>query len=230
MNFPFVSRAFATILVAVAMLSVNVSLAQAHEPKASYTKLNINGWTVYLSSDFARKPRERKIIVEKIRKQTGFIASKVSAKHLKVMRKADIWVEAGDHYRALARHISKTAVYQENVNIDKVKDIEIFGRYARVRQPTLVLHELSHVYHDRKLKWQDSRIERLYKKFKSGMPTAKDRCGRVTKAYGLTNHHEFFATFTEAYFAKTCTYPYDRETIRKSHPAMHELLKKVWGF
>ena len=192
--------------------------------------MNINGWTVYVSSEFSKDVRARNAILKKIKSQTAFIATRLSGKHLKVLRKSDLWVEAGQHYRSLARHhASKGAIYQEGLNIDKFRDVEIFGGFARQRHPSLVLHELAHVYHDRKLSWHDSRIERMYKKFKATMPSAKDRCGRSFKAYALENHHEFFATFTESYFGKTCTYPHNRETIQKRHPEMYAFLTKTWG-
>ena len=217
------------IVVAIAAI-FHPNLARAFEPTAQYSRMNINGWTVYVSSEFSKDVRARNAILKKIKSQTAFIATRLSGKHLKVLRKSDLWVEAGQHYRSLARHhASKGAIYQEGLNIDKFRDVEIFGGFARQRHPSLVLHELAHVYHDRKLSWHDSRIERMYKKFKATMPSAKDRCGRSFKAYALENHHEFFATFTESYFGKTCTYPHNRETIQKRHPEMYAFLTKTWG-
>ena len=222
--------ALALVLATMAVAFALSGPAQAFEPTSSYTKTKINGWTVLISSEFAKKPKERKVILGKIQSQTAVIAKTLSSKHLKTMRKADIWVEAGDHYRALARHhVSKAEIYQEGLNVQKYRDIEVFGRFAQIRHPSLILHELAHVYQDRKLGWYDSRLGRLYDDFEARMPSAKDRCGRTQKAYALKNEHEFFATFTESYFMKTCSYPYDRATIQKRHPKMYAVLKKIWG-
>ena len=205
--------------------------AQAFEPTKSYTRTNINGWTVYISSAFAKEPAKRNAILAKLKSQTAYVANRVSSKHLRVLRKSDIWVEADRHYRSLARyHGSKGEIFQENLNPQKYRDIEVFGNFARVRHPSLVLHELAHVYQDRKLNWYDAKIKRIFAKFEKRFAKAKDRCGVTrTKAYALTHDGEFFATFTEAWFGKTCTYPHDRETIRKSHPEMYAVLAKVWG-
>ena len=218
------------VLIALVASAALSGPASGFEATNQYQKLNINGWTVLVSSHFGKSPRERNVILEKIKKQTTLISKNLSAKHLKVLRKAELWIEDGSHYRVLARHhASKSEIYQEGLNTAKYRDVEIFGRFASIRQPTLVLHELAHVYHDRKLAWNDRKIKRLHAQFEARMPSAKDRCGRPTKAYALKNHNEFFATFTEAYFGKTCSYPFDRTTIQNRHPEMFALLKKVWG-
>lgn len=204
--------------------------ASAFEQTGSYDRLNINGWTVYVSSELQAKPKTRRTILQKIQNQTAQISKGLSAKHLRILRKADIWVEDGRHYRALARyHGSKTGIFQENLNPKKFRDVEVFGNFATLRAPTLMLHELAHVYHDRKLNWSSRKIERLFDRFKAGAPKAKDRCGPPSRAYALTNPQEFFATFTEAYFAKTCFFPYNRDTIQKNFPEMDTLLREVWG-
>ena len=218
------------ICIVLLIMTIGPTSANAFEPTSKYSKVNINGWTVYFSSKFAKEPKARKVITAKLQKQTAFIAKTLPAKHVKVMRKADIWVEPGGHYRALARHHAfKGGIYQEKLNPQKYRDVEIFGMFADVRHPSLVLHELAHVYHDRKLGWSDSKIERIYDRFAASMPSAKDKCGKPNKAYALENHNEFFATFTEAYFYKTCNYPYSRAHIQKHHPQMYALLKKAWG-
>ncbi len=225
------SRAVSAFLLAALTVWALLSTpAFAFEPTGQYAKFNINGWTVLVSSRFANQPREQQAILRKIQAQTAFIVKTLPAKQVRVMRKADIWVEPDSHWRALARHhVSKAEIYQEGLNVAKYRDIEIFGRFAKLRHPTLLLHELAHVYHDRGLGFQDRRIERLYEGFRASMPTAKDRCGVPQRAYALHSHSEFFATFTEAFFAKTCSYPYNRDTIRKSHPQMFAFLSKVWG-
>lgn len=202
----------------------------AYEQTGNYLKTNVSGWNVYFSSHFDQKPRDRSRILGKLNTQMAFLASVLSEQHLKTLYKADFWVESGDHYRVLGRYFgSKGMIYQEELNPQKLKDVEIFGSFARKPYPSLVLHELAHVYHDRKLRRKDHKIERMYDAFEAAMPGAKDRCGKVTKAYALKNHHEFFASFTEAFFYKTCGYPYDRRTIQERHPDMYAFLVETWG-
>lgn len=218
------------IAFAMALVVGLAGPATAFEATASYTKTNINGWTVYVSSSFAKQPAQRNAILKKLQSQTAYIANRVSRKHLRVLRKSDIWVEADTHYRALARyHISKGEIFQENLNPQKYRDIEVFGNFSKVRHPSLILHELAHVYQDRKLNWSDAKIKRIFARFEKRFAKAKDRCGPTTRAYALTHDGEFFATFTESWFGKTCTYPYNRATIQKYHPEMYTLLAKIWG-
>lgn len=219
------------LICCLAILPVGLAgPAAAFEPTKRYQTLRINGWTVHVAPGFAQFPRERKILLDKITRQTAALSARLSRKHLRVMRKADLWLEPGNHYRVLARyHGSKTDIFQEELNPAKYRDVEFYGTFAKVRQPTLVLHELAHVYHDRRLNFQDNRLKRLFARFERSHGKARDRCGAPKRAYALTNDHEFFATFTEAYFAKSCSYPYDRASIRRHHPEMFALLTKVWG-
>jgi dipeptidyl-peptidase-4 len=48
------------------------------------------------------------------------------------------------------------------------------------------------------------------------------------KHYGLTNHKEYFAEATEAYFYRNDFYPFVRAELKQYDPDMHVLLEKIW--
>lgn len=221
---------FLSIVCAIAVTVSSAYVAFAAAPTSSYTKLNINGWTVYVSPAYKQKTRARNIIINKIKKQTAAMVADLPDKQLAGLRKGHIWVEPGRHYRVLGRYFNtKSMIYQENLNPAKLYHVEIFETFADRKYPTLMLHELAHVYHDRKLRFQSAKIKRLFNAFETQFPSAKDKCGRPVKAYALENENEFFATFTESYFNDTCGYPYNQANIRKNHPDMYAFLAKVWG-
>ncbi len=223
-------RFSAVVRLGLALLLMWGTPARAEEDVSNHSVMQVNGWTVYFSPRFDDRPKDRAAILRKIQSQTTEIIARVPAQHVKVMRQADIWVEASTHWRSLARyHATRTAVYQEGISKQKLRDVEIFGKFARQKHGSLILHELAHVYHDRKLKNKNRRIEKLYDRFKAQQPNAIDRCGKRQEAYALWNFHEFFATFTEAYFGETCAYPYNRSTMRQAHPEVHSFMMKVWG-
>ena len=53
--------------------------------------------------------------------------------------------------------------------------------------------------------------------------------GRRVRHYALTNHKEFFAEMTEAYFGTNDFYPFVRAELKQVDPRMYDLLEKLWG-
>lgn len=98
-------------------------------------------------------------------------------------------------------------------------------------QPWCVLHELAHAYHDQVLGFDDLRIRNAYAKFKAsghGDKALLISGGRV-RHYGLTDHKEFFAEMTEAYFGTNDFYPFNRAELMESEPETFALMKEIWG-
>ena len=46
--------------------------------------------------------------------------------------------------------------------------------------------------------------------------------------YALSNHKEYFAEGTEAYFYRNDFYPFVRAELKEHDPALHDLLKSIW--
>ena len=49
------------------------------------------------------------------------------------------------------------------------------------------------------------------------------------KAYAMSNHKEYFAESTEAFFGKNDFFPFNREELQQHDPGMVTVLKEVWG-
>ena len=81
-------------------------------------------------------------------------------------------------------------------------------------QPWCVLHELAHAYHDQVLGFDDPRILQAYDRYKkSGHgDSVLLITGQHVRHYALTNHKEFFAEMSEAYFGFNDSFPFNRET------------------
>ena len=98
-------------------------------------------------------------------------------------------------------------------------------------QPWVVLHELAHAYHDQVLGFDEPRIVAAWETFKAdgrGQATLLFD-GSRTKHYGLTDHTEFFAEMTEAYFGSNDFQPFNRAELKTDHPAIFALLADIWG-
>ena len=55
-----------------------------------------------------------------------------------------------------------------------------------------------------------------------------DVLGRRVKHYALTDHKEFFAEMTEAYFGSNDFSPFNRAELKDAEPDVYELMKYVW--
>ncbi len=53
--------------------------------------------------------------------------------------------------------------------------------------------------------------------------------GRQVSHYALTNHKEYFAEGTEAFFYRNDFYPFVRAELKLHDPALHDLLADIWG-
>ena len=56
-----------------------------------------------------------------------------------------------------------------------------------------------------------------------------DYTGREVRHYAATNHKEYFAESTEAYFGRNDFYPFVRAELKEHDPVMYSLAEKFWG-
>jgi hypothetical protein len=95
----------------------------------------------------------------------------------------------------------------------------------------VILHELAHAYHDQVLGFDEPRILAAWEAFKAdgrGDATLLFDGSRV-KHYGLTDHKEFFAEMTEAYFGSNDFHPFNRAELKTDYPDIFALLTAIWG-
>jgi hypothetical protein len=98
-------------------------------------------------------------------------------------------------------------------------------------QPSAVLHELSHAYHDQVLKFNNPEIRKLWESIKQSgrFDSVLHVNGRNQKHYALTNPQEFFAEMTESFLGHNDFYPFNAGELKKAEPEIHSLLEKIWG-
>jgi Mlc titration factor MtfA (ptsG expression regulator) len=95
------------------------------------------------------------------------------------------------------------------------------------------LHELAHAYQNVKLKLSHKSIRSAYRAaMKEGLylqvPSRRDKSRKV-KAYAATNHEEYFAELTEAYFGHNDWFPHNREELREYDPRGFKMIEEVWS-
>ena len=99
------------------------------------------------------------------------------------------------------------------------------------RMPWVILHELSHAYHDQVLGYEEPRIKAAWKNFcDSGKyKSVLTSMGYTHEHYGLTNQMEFFAEMTESYFGSNDFYPFVAGELKQAEPEIFALMEEIWG-
>jgi hypothetical protein len=204
-----------------------------------YSILRQEGWTLHLEPELqSRHPREWAAAKRELDAQLYRIAHVVPDGPLAKLRQVPIWIHWQDSgTECMAYHPGKDWLVQHQMNPDMAKGIEI-GNIVRFvswcyEQPWMVLHELSHAYHDRYLEsgFENRPIKERYdaalkeKRFEAVLHWD----GRTARHYAATNPMEFFAESSEAYFGQNDFYPVVRAELRASDPATHALLVSIWG-
>lgn len=129
------------------------------------------------------------------------------------------WLKANGHDPRLVKH----------VHIPRAK--QLYDRHMWAKHPYVVLHELAHSFHDQVLSFDQPDIVDAYKaaKEKGIYDKVLLYTGKKVRHYGLSNHKEYFAEATEAYFGVNDFYPFVRAELKEHDPVMYSLLVKLWG-
>ncbi len=114
-------------------------------------------------------------------------------------------------------------------------NVRIFDAEVK-RMPVFVLHELAHSYHDRVLGFDNAEIIAAYERAKANKSydaIARHRTDgkpdTIERAYAMTNHKEYFAETTEAFFGENDFFPFNRDDLKRHDPEMFSLLEKLWS-
>lgn len=113
-----------------------------------------------------------------------------------------------------------------------IPDAQYFtaARHQR-EQPSAVLHELSHAYHDQVLGFGHAEVKAAWQAFVDGgkYKAALLLNGDRRPHYALTNPMEFFAEMTEAHFGRNDFFPFNSGELKTEEPAVFKLLEELWG-
>ncbi len=129
------------------------------------------------------------------------------------------WLIANGHDPRLEKHF----------HIPRAK--QLYNPHMWAKHPYVVLHELAHSYHDQVLSFRNKEFVAAYEDMKEKKIYEKVLLytGRRVRHYGLTNHKEYFAESTEAYFGMNDFYPFVRAELKEHDPTMYALMEKFWG-
>ena len=118
---------------------------------------------------------------------------------------------------------------EKKVHITRAESL--LSRHQLVKHPAVILHELAHAYHDQYLSFDNPAIIEAYREaMKKGIyDEVLLYTGRRVRHYAATDHKEYFAEGTEAYFYRNDFYPFVRAELNEHDPKLHDLLVEIWG-
>lgn len=226
-------HAFALFLLALPAFA-------AEETRFDPVEKTIEGWTVFVEpavteaepgSDDARA-------LGMLEAHLRILTAMVPAERLKELRTLPIWIEH-DHptlknmqYHPDLDWLEKNGHdprLAKKVHIPVARNLISSGQLAK--QPMVILHELSHAYHDQILGFNEPRILASYKKAKDSGSYERVLLfnGKTVSHYALTDHKEYFAEGTEAFFNRNDFYPFVRAELMIHDPDLHQALLEIWG-
>jgi hypothetical protein len=206
----------------------------------SHTAKQIEGWTVRIDDRLlqgdgaAVGERAIKLLTAKLVDITFLVPEKPLAE----LRKVTIQLDLTHGALVPAQYHPDAGWLKENgyseklakcVHIPSAKDF--LSPYELHRQPSMILHELSHAYHDQVLGFDDPRIIAAYKRFvDSGKyKSVLTSPGHMREHYALTNEKEFFAEMSESYLAVNDFYPFNAGELKQAEPELFKLMEEIWG-
>jgi dipeptidyl-peptidase-4 len=162
----------------------------------------------------------------------------VPSEQLEKLQAVGIWIEhAHPRLNAMHYHPSKDWLISHGHDARLAKKVhithaaELLSRHQMLKHPAVILHELAHAYHDQVLSFDHPEIMAAYRKAEQSesYESVLLYTGKNVRHYGLTNHKEYFAEGTEAYFYRNDFYPFVRAELKEHDSTLHDLLEKIWG-
>lgn len=228
------------LLLALAAGIVPSPSRAADPPKpTAHTVKKIEGWTVRVD-DRLLKPSDDKTGTRALRfleEKLADIKVVVPADRVKKLQAVTIVLDlTHGGLRPMQYHPSAGWLKEHGYSPELEKCVHLpraadLATKRNVReQPWVILHELAHAYHDQVLGFDDPRVMEAYERYKKSGRGEKTLLhdGRRVRHYALTNHKEFFAEMTEAYFGSNDFFPFNRAELKEAEPGIYDLMVEVW--
>jgi hypothetical protein len=200
----------------------------------------MEGWTVQVDPELleGRHAEEGGRALAMLANHLQRIRILVAQPQLGDLQKVGIWIE-WDHPRlhSMQYHPSRRWLVANRHDPRLVKQVHItqardlLSRSEMLKHPAVILHELAHGYHDQVLGFEHPEIVAAYERAREAgiYEDVLLYTGERVRHYGLSNHKEYFAEGTEAYFYRNDFHPFVRAELREFDPTLHDLLERIWG-
>jgi hypothetical protein len=200
----------------------------------------IEGWTVHVEPALieGEHAAEGEKALAMLANHLQRIRILVPEPQLEKLQTVEIWIER-EHpeLKAMQYHPSRGWLIENGhdprltrkVHITQAR--ELLSREQMLKHPAVILHELAHAFHDQFLSFDHPEVIAVFEKAKEAgiYKRVLLYTGENVRHYGLSNHKEYFAEGTEAYFYRNDFYPFVRAELKEHDPDLHTLLGTIWG-
>ncbi len=202
--------------------------------------LDMHGWTVHAEKSLVSGEHEElgKRALSMLANHLERIAILVEGEPLEKLKSMEIFVEHNHpELGAMQYHPSVGWLTERGYDPRLAKKVHItraaqlVSRAQMLKHPAVILHELAHAYHDQVLGFDHEGIIEAYEDaMEAGIyEDVLLYTGERVRHYATTDHKEYFAEATEAYFYRNDFYPFVRAELYEHDPAAHALMVEIWG-
>lgn len=204
-------------------------------PTADYERLPCEGWNTLVSPRLEREaPRAKRQMIRVLSESLRAIRTSIPEPALSRIMTVPIWIEFGNGRPPGEYHHHPDGLAKLGMNPDKLNAVQVSYKMVseiRKRQPSLVLHELAHAYHDQMLTFNYEPIERAFARacnsqLYEGVRRYNSR--KFERSYALENSREFFAELSESYFGTGDFYPFTRDELEAFDAESAEVIREAW--
>jgi hypothetical protein len=224
-------------LVLVVTASQENGSRHPEAPQIKHIRKNLQGWVVHVDSRLVGAEKELgRTALRTLATKLHNITLVMPRKPLRKLREVPIWIDV-DHrlgvmqYHPSARWLRDHGYDPEMAGAVHIPNAGGFMEHQRKNdQPWVLIHELAHAYHDRVLGFNHPKIKAAYQQAveEGRYESVLHISGKMKRHYALTDHKEYFAEASEAFFGTNDFYPFVRAELRQHDRKLYEVLEEVW--
>lgn len=200
----------------------------------------MEGWTIHVDPSLLPGGENEDVgnrALPMLRNHLQRIAILLEGEVLEQLRTCEIWIEhAHPELGNMQYHPDIGWLTDRGYDARLAKKVHItnadalYSRSQMLKHPAVILHELAHAYHDLILGFDESRILQAYEAAMERGDYEKVLLfnGDRVKHYAATDHKEYFAESTEAYFYRNDFYPFTAAELKEHDPTAFHLMKAIW--
>lgn len=208
-----------------------------HAPLSAYKPDELRGWKLKVHEDLIADKALHQKVMDELQHQLYLITVSVPKDKVALLKKVPIWVELDNPYHPVAQYhpsadwLSKNGYLPEKAQCVEISNAKNFIRQYPHHKQNTMLHEFAHAYHHLHLDFEHPRVIAAYDKVvKAGTYDEVQHVnGRTSRHYALTDHKEYFAECTEAFFGANEYWPFVRPELKNADQDGYSMVQELWG-
>jgi hypothetical protein len=214
-------------------------LLLAQTPEPSHIDRTVEGWTIRVEKKLLdQDPVLADQALSLIEMQLRDLVWVLPPNRIEELRRVKIVIDLNrPGIRGLQYHPDLNWLKKGGHSLDLHKVVHIPQAHSYVAlkrsniQPWVMLHEMSHAWHDQIVTFDDPEILNAFKAavVARNYEEVLHMNGKMRRHYALTDHKEYFAEGTEAYVGTNDFFPFVKPELKAHDPLLFDLLDKIWG-